>query len=279
MKLLIAGCGFLGTELGRGWARSGRAVCGLKRRPETLAGTGIIPFRADLLDPSTLRKIPPVDLVLLCQAPGRGEGYRATYLEATRNLLEALRGTAVKKILFVSSTGVYGVRDGSVVTELTPSGADFESDEAAANARLLLETENEVLEGTIPGMVLRLGGLYGPKRNRLAAIREGKLIPAASPTFTNRIRVEDAASAAELLLEKGEAGQVYLGVDDEPCTQADFYGWLCPRLGVPPPAPSASLDRGKRVSNAKLKSLGWTPRYPGFREGYADLLGTGAPAR
>lgn len=277
MRTLIVGCGYLGTRLGRALVEAGHEVSGVRRDATALSGTGIHPVAADLLDPASLAALPQAELVVACQAPRRGEGYKGTYYDGTRNLVAALRARPPRRLVLVSSTSVYSTSDGSWVDERTPPlAAPPASKEASDDAHFLLGAEKAALTAGFPAVVLRLGGLYGPGRHRLKALKEGSFAPSFSErTFVNRIRVEDAVAAVIAVAEKGEAGGVYLGVDDAPSTQAEFYGWLFERLDLPRPAdaplppPHAS---NKRCSNAKLRALGWAPRFPSFREGYAELL-------
>ncbi len=277
MKTLIAGCGYLGTFLGKALLARGDQVWGLRRNTEALESTGIIPVKADLLDPSSLKDLPVVDRVVACQAPRRGEDYKGTYYDGTRNLLGALKARSIRHFVFVSSTSVYATADGSWVDEITPPLAvPHTSKEDSDNAHFLLGAEKAALGADFPATALRLGGLYGPGRHRLKMLKEGKMTPSFSDSvWVNRVRVEDAAAAVGLLLEKGESGAIYLGVDDEPTTQNEFYSWLYERLGVSKPSVEGSgapHGSNKRCSNRRLRALGWRPAYPTFREGYADLL-------
>ena len=279
MKILIAGCGYLGTALGGRLTAAGHEVWGIRRSPEglkLLEMFHIHPVRADLNVPKTLRNLPQVDQVVFCQAPAnKNDSYRRTYMEGTRKLLAALKGERLQKILFISSTSVYAQKDGSWVDEKTKTGEKDKTDETARlNAEFLLEAEKAVAESGRPYAILRLAGLYGPRRHRLRPLREGKIKPVFSELYTNRIHLEDAVSAAQLLLQK-EANGIFLGADDEPSTQKEFYSWICERLGLPLGASEEGKPphgSNKRCSNAKLKKLGLTLRYPSYREGYAPLI-------
>jgi nucleoside-diphosphate-sugar epimerase len=277
MRTLIAGCGYLGAHLGARLSTLGHEVWGLRRDVAPLEGTRIRPVRADLLDPESLAALPAADWVVACQAPRRGEGYRETYWQGTKNLVEALKTKPPARFVLVSSTSVYCTSDGSWVDEETPPmSCRHATKEDSDNAHFLLGAEKAALTGGFPAMVLRLGGLYGPKRHRVRMLKEGKMAPALDGTlYTNRIRVEDAAEAALTLLERGAPGEVYLGVDDSPASQAEFYSWLYAQIGVaPPPARPDGPPHGsnKRCSNKKLKALGFSFRYPDYKAGYAELL-------
>src|SRR3989338_3617199 len=279
MKILIAGCGYLGKALGKNLVESGAKVWGLRRDPlalKALEVVGIRPWQSDLSKPESLTQLPQVDYVVLCQAPSKpADDYHKTYYEATRNLIEALHLKKPKKIVLVSSTSVYGTRNGSWVDEETrPDDKGYLSKEAEERAKVLLETEDLVLTGLIPSIVVRLGGIYGPRRNRLKAIKEGKIKPSFSNLYSNRIHVDDAVSGIKLLLDKGKPGEIYLGVDDEPTTANQFYSWIYEKLSIAKPSDPDKISENnrasnKRCSNKKIKQLGMKFKYPTFREGYA----------
>ena len=88
--------------------------------------------------------------------------------------------------------------------------------------------------------------------------------------WTNRIHRDDAAAAVVHFLTRTEApGRLYVGTDDEPALLGDVAAHLAQRLGAPvPPATDPALATGKRLSNARLRTTGWVPAYPTYREGY-----------
>lgn len=267
MKLLIAGCGYIGRAFGEDMAQNGAEVWGL-RRDWSKTKPAFHTIQADLLDPPSLKNLPPVDFLLICQSPSREtDTYEDTYYRATQNLLDAVWGERLKKIVLISTTGVYAATDGSWVDER--NGALDESS-------ILLKTERLVLRDGRPAMILRLGGIYGPGRNRIQAIKSDAFKPALSEDYTNRIHLDDVVSSIKLLFEKGRAGEIYLGVDDHPCTQCEFYTWLYDRLSLPAPVGGTDKMRAhgsnKRCSNKKIKALGLKFKYSSYIEGYEVLL-------
>ena len=140
------------------------------------------------------------------------------------------------------------------------------------------------------GVVARLAGIYGPRRSALLSkfLSGTATIDPNSDRFVNQAHRDDIASALFLLLnrEAQESAQIYNVVDDEPILQSECYGWLAQRLNrsLPPirksEQPRKRGDTNKRVSNAKLHQLGWTPDYPTFRDameksilpGFADVV-------
>ena len=270
----------MGQALALDLLKSSAHVWGLRRDYYALREVerkGVRPLMADLLQPKELADLPEVDFVVLCQAPSEpSDNYQKTYYEGTQNILAALKKRHPQKLIFVSSTSVYATNDGSWVDESMSSlSSAYRTKEEEARASCLLEAEKLVLSNGIPSVVFRLGGIYGPHRNRLGALKEGRMKPIFSDDYSNRIRVEDAVRGIRILMEKGKPGEIYLGVDDEPATQNEFYGWVCEKLALEKSGgtkPDFSHGSNKRCSNKKIKLLGLILKYPNFREGYSDLL-------
>lgn len=274
MRVLIAGCGYVGTELGLQLAAAGAEVHGIRRRAHLLPSP-IRPISADLLDPELKGHLPQVDAVVYPAAADESSpaGYRRAYVEGLRNLMQALEavGAPVQRFLFTSSTAVYGDADGGWVDEETPP--------APENFRgsIVLEGEEMVAAGPFRGVVLRLGGIYGPGRTRLLEmVRAGRArCPEPGPLWSNRIHRDDAAGALAHLLALDDPRSTYLGVDDEPTSLCEVYRHLARLLDAPEPPsdPDMSRDRSnKRCSNQRLRASGYTFHYPSFREGYRSMV-------
>lgn len=281
-RLLVAGCGSLGTRIALLAATRGATVFGLRRHAaqlrapiEPIAGDLV---RGDFAVPAAL------DAVVLSVAPGpearaaktpqeRAAVYEQTYLASARGLVDALRRAHARprRIVFTSSTGVYGADDGSAVDEDTPPQP------SEATGRVLLATEELLANSGFPATALRLGGIYGPGRTRLVEqVLNGEAhYGVAPPRFTNRIHVDDAAAAVVHLLELADAPAVVCGVDDACVTEGEVLVWLARRLGAlePRPLPGRSPHGGgKRVSNARLRASGFNFAYPTYRDGYEALI-------
>ncbi len=145
------------------------------------------------------------------------------------------------------------------------------------SARARIEAESRFL--SLGAVVLRIAGIYGPERSTLARLQAGAVrLPERGGGRISRIHVDDLVEAIRVALERGEPGAFYCVADDRPAPQEEPVMWLCERLGLPPPprVPLESLHeslRGDRaVSNARLKDLGWLPRYPDYVAGFTALL-------
>ncbi|HWT69950.1 MAG TPA: SDR family oxidoreductase [Pseudomonas sp.] len=277
-SVLIAGCGDVGSRLARQLLVAGWEVHGLRRDVSRLP-EGVIGVAGDLFN----KECPPtwpigaVDYLVYCAAATDHDeaGYRSAYIEGLQHVLEWLDdyGQAPSRLLFVSSSSVYGQQDGEWVDETSSAVA------AGFSGRVMLEAEQVALNSGIPASIVRLTGIYGPGRERLLTqVRQGYRVAVDPPLYANRIHADDAAALMAYLLEADRRGvaldDIYIGVDDAPQALAEVVGWLREYLGVTQWAEDASVRRtgSKRCSNARAKALGWTPKYPSFREGYAAIL-------
>ena len=267
-RILIAGCGYVGQATADLFHAAGWDVEGWTASEESAAALSAKPYRACQVDISNCDQVAErpgtFDAVIHC-ASSRGGGvefYRQIYLNGARNLLDRFAET---KLLFTSSTSVYAQCDGSWVTE------ESETKPARDTGRVLLETEKLVLERR--GTVVRLAGIYGPGRSALLNkfLASKATIDPESDRFVNQVHRDDIASAIFFLVTREtQRTQIYNVVDDQPMLQTECYRWLAQRLDrpLPPIGKSTGLRKrgnsNKRVSNARLRSLGWTPQYPTF---------------
>lgn len=272
IRVLVAGCGDVGGRAAALLAARGAQVWGLRRRPDQLP-PGVLPCAADLGNPATLRALPEVDYLLFAGAADHSSeaSYRALYVEGLRNLLAALPA-APRRLLFTSSTGVYAQSQGEWVDEQSPTEPNRFS------GRIMLEAEQLALASGFPATLVRLGGIYGPGRNRLIEmVRSGHGSSANSPIFANRIHSEDAARILAFLVERDQRGLVvegcYLGVDDDPAPVHEVEAFIACQLGVSLAQSDESNRSGsKRCSNRRLRQSGFNLLYPSYREGYRALL-------
>ncbi len=272
-RVLIAGCGYVGEAAAdlfhaagwfvEGWTASENSASLLSGKPYPVRAVDV--SRRDQV--AARASVPAgFDALILCASTRGGDpqAYRRVYFQGARNLLEAFPGS---KLLFTSSTSVYAQRDASWVTEQSETKPTHE------RACILLETERLVLEAG--GTVLRVAGIHGPGRSALLSklLKGAAIINPQIDRFVNQVHRDDITAALFLLLS-GElgSGQIYNVVDDQPILQSECYRWLAKRLRRPLPRIEESTqtrkrgDSNKRVSNAKLRGLGWEPRYPTFAE-------------
>lgn len=266
-RILIAGCGDLGIRLADrldGWQ-----VSGLRRDPSRLP-SGITPVRADLARPETLDAIAGAwDAVVMTATPDERteQAYQAAYVAALRGLLARVRA---RRLVFVSSTAVYGQTDGSWVDE------DSQARPAAFNGQVLLEAE--ALAREAGGIVVRFSGIYGPGRDwLLRRLRQGPVeCRRCPPQWTNRIHADDCAGVLAHVLALADPAPVYNASDCEPAARWDVLSWLAARLHVAGPVETTGSDpapdQGKRIANQRLLDSGYRFEYPDFRAGYQEMM-------
>jgi nucleoside-diphosphate-sugar epimerase len=280
LRVLVAGCGYVGSALAARLAAEGHSVWGLRRHPDRLP-PGVQPLAADLSDPATLADLPPrLDHVAYTTAPdgASDDAYRAAYVDGLRHLLAALAAQRQRprRVLLTSTTGVYGQTDGEWVDEESPT------EPSGFRGLRPLEGERLLLEGPFQATVLRLGGIYGPGRSRLIEQVRAGTATCRPGAWSNRIHRDDCAGALRHLMLLEDAAPLYLGVDREPVELCEVQRWLAEQLGAPPPRVESELEgrgaaRGRRGSNKRCRSerlvrSGYRFRYPTFREGYAALV-------
>lgn len=284
--VLFAGFGDLGAMAGGLLADAGLRVIALKRTPPAGLRADIACHAVDLRQPFTL---PPAlqaqaDAVVIAVSPGeRTEAdYAATYVGAVEHTLRALRaaGARPKRVLFVSSTGVWPENADQWLTEDVPAQAD------SWRGETLLRAEQALFASGLPATSLRLGGIYGP--GRLMLVRKAEAILAGRedwplPAWTNRIHRDDAARMIAFLVNRALSGaaldRIYNGVDNEPALNRDVLAYIAGLLKggdavdiTAKAAPVNTAVGGKRVGNARIRALGFAFAYPDFRSGYAAVL-------
>lgn len=269
MKVVIAGVGYTGLAVARTFRAAGWEVIGLTHSAESAAKLSQeFPCSAcDISDNSSLKLDAPYearkpDVVIHCASSSHGgaDAYNAVYLQGCRNLASVLSPT---RLLFTSSTSVYAQTDGGVVDEFSDANPPRET------GRLLRDTEEFVL--SIGGSVARLAGIYGPGRSvLLRKFFSGEaVIEGDGQRVNNQIHRDDIATALLTIAQQCDSA-MYNVCDNLPMPQLELYTWLSEKFSRPLP-PNGPIDpnrkRGwtsKRVSNARLRGLGWAPAWPTF---------------
>jgi|SRR5579883_32963 len=185
---------------------------------------------------------------------------------------------------YLSTTGVYGDRDGGWVdetSELRPTGERGRRRVAAEAGWLDLYRRHNV-----PLHIFRLAGIYGPGRSALDTVRQGRAQRIEKPDHVfSRIHVEDIVQALRASIAKPNPGAVYNLCDDDPAPPEAVIAYACELLGVPAPplvpfeeaqlSPMARsfYDDNKRVENRRIKEeLGVRLRYASYREGLGAMI-------
>jgi len=289
MRVVVLGCGYVGLELAR-QCRDDHEVVGVRRSDEGVAAieaAGAEAVQADVTDPDSLERVPDADaLVFAASSGGRGaDAAREVYVKGLRTAIEAFgsRESPPDRLVYTSSTGVYGDHDGDWVDESTPLDPTTEKTKVLAEAERI--AREEASEYGIDGTVARFAGLYGPDRYRLSRYVEGPV----TEGYLNMVHRDDAAGAVRHCLTEDLArDEVVLVVDDEPVSKWEFADWLATQCGEPEPPKRTKDERladpdlseaarrriltSKRCSNDRLRELGYGFAYPTYREGYRTAI-------
>ncbi|MFB6127645.1 MAG: SDR family oxidoreductase [Halolamina sp.] len=281
-RTVIVGCGYVGLELGRRLRAAGHTVTGVRRSDDGLAAVreaGLNAVRADVTEPASLTDLPNAEAVVFAASSGgRGaEAARAVYVEGLSNVVEeyADRAASPERLVYTSSTGVYGDHDGDWVDETTPV------EPTTPKTEVLVRAEETARQSPFDATVVRFAGLYGPERYRLERYLEGPV----TEGYLNMVHRDDAAGAVAHLLRRDRGWEeTVIVVDDEPVSKWTFADWLAEACGVDSPPKRTKAERlaegdlsaaaerriltSKRLRNDRLRELGYEFEQPTFRAGY-----------
>lgn len=275
-RILVAGCGKLGGAIASRLSKSA-TVFGMRRNPDQVPA-GIQGLKADLMEPDSLRQVLPtnLDVIVYCLTPASYDetGYRNAYVTGLTNLLAAIDGQQLTRLVFISSTSVYSQNDDSWVDETSPAQP------RRFSGAQILAGEQTALDSGHPATVVRFSGIYGPTRQRfLEEVIAGRMAPAKPAPFTNRIHEDDAAAAVEHLALKALAGEplepLYLASDSGPARLDEVVEWVQSQIACAEPVDDARTGGragSKRCSNQRLRDSGFTFEYPDFRAGYSAMI-------
>jgi nucleoside-diphosphate-sugar epimerase len=311
MRVFVVGAsGAIGTRLVPQLIQRGHEVVGTARSPrnaERVAALGARPVVLDLLDAATVRKavLEAEPEAIVHEATALGEavwgrnfdkvfaGTNELRTKGTDALLAAAREAEVRRFVAQSFASFRYVREGGPVkTEDDPldSKAPANAQESWAAMASLDETVTEA-----GGIILRYGVFYGAANDGLIEPVRKRQYPIVGDGggYTSWIHLDDAAAATVLALEH-DGPAIYNIVDDEPAPVREWLPVFAEALRAKPPrrvpawlarlmAGEAAVVMGttaRGASNAKAKrELGWTLRYPSWREGFADVYASPTRSR
>ena len=252
MTVAILGCGYTGQRLADRLARRAVDVIPTSRR----ARPGRV--RLDVTEPFDLAFIPE-GAVVVVSIPN-------TSPDATPRIVEQLRLRNIARLIYLSTTGVYG--DTTEVDHTTPPAP------RAHEHHVRLCAEQAYAAGPWPTLILRPAAIYGPGRGVHARMVRGDyVLPGDGSHFVSRIHVDDLAAVLEAAAFHCATG-TFPVADDEPCTSRTMADFCARLLALPLPAenPAApvrtTLQANRRVDGREIrKILGVRLEYPSYRDG------------
>lgn len=283
-KVLIVGCGDLGSEVARQLVALDIQTIAVRRSANQLHGVTFI--QADVTHASSLAPLEAVqpEILIYCVAAGgqTDEQYKAQYVDGLRNVLATqTKNLNLKHVFFVSSTRVYGQSSEKDIDKLID-----EADAAIAvdfGGYRLLEAESLLLPLACSNTVLRLSGIYGPGRLRMINLAKSSSTWPQQNSWTNRIHRDDAAAFIVFLVRRAlEDAAVlptvltrtcYIVTDSKPAPQYEVLNWIAGKLHLSRPSNvNPPIEGGKRLSNQTMLATGFTLQYPDYQTGYQTLL-------
>ena len=279
--MLIIGCGYIGQWVGRVYRERGDSVRGLVRSPESarqLAGSGI-PAVALNLGEDDLAPLAPGGERLFHFAPPPPQGRKDFW---TWRLTESFDQQGhPAKLVYISTTGVYGDCGGAWVDESRPPNPNADRAWRRLDAEQVLADWSRRSGGEL--VILRVAGIYGPGRLPLDRIRQGlPLVREAEAPYSNRIHADDLVRVCVAAMDRGPNGAVYNVCDGHPTTMTDYFFRVADAAGLPrSPVISLAEAEGRlsagmlsymresrRLSNHRmLDELGVELRYPTLEVG------------
>lgn len=278
MRVAVLGAGYVGREAARALAAGGARVWTVRRQAVDSGEAGITAVSGDLAL-GVIDGLPrALDAVVLTVAPGGGD-YGRTYPPAARTAAALARASGARALVYTSSTGVYGGRDGAWVDERSPRRGTGDANAA------LIEAEDVLLDSGLAGVtVLRVAGIYGPGRDPRPRYAQPGLLPMRGEYWVNLAHRTDIVSAIIASAAHDGAPRVLNCADGAPTLAADVARWCAAAQGRDPAGlvfdgQGVPARSNQRVANGALVATGWQARYPSFREGFAAGLHEAGCAR
>ncbi len=256
-RLLIVGCGDVGLRVAR--ALQGRfrlrGLTSQADRCNELRAAGITPLVGNLDAPASLARLAALAPWALHLAPPPGEGYVDT---RTRHLLAALGlSTALRRLVYASTTGVYGDTGGARFDETRPTAP------RNARAHRRVDAEQRVRwAGRAFGWrtsILRIPGIYAPDRPgghpRERLLKRSPVLAADDDVYTNHIHADDLARACIAALFRGRSQRVVHACDDTDMKMGDYFDLAADLCGLPRPERVSRAEAAQRLSPMQMSFM------------------------
>jgi nucleoside-diphosphate-sugar epimerase len=247
------GCGWLGLPLAKSFLDEGYTVHGSttsEKKLGLLEKEGIQPFLISLSEEGpkgpVLHFLKDVDSVIINVPPKLRGGNRENYVEKMRGLYNAIKASSVQKIVFVSSTSVYGDIDGEVTEDTTPRPS-------TESGRQLLVTEDIFRnDSELQTTIIRFGGLIGPNRHPVTML-SGRAGLANGAAPINLIHLDDCIGIIKNIVEQEWWDEVFNAVYPDHPPKAEYYSTEAKKRRIPVPDYSKdAAQKGKKVLSSSL---------------------------
>ena len=248
---LIAGCGDVGRRLARRLIGHGERPVGLvrtQRSADDLGRVGIAPVASDLDRPIDEPPAAAADGTVYYLIPPPAEATDDD--PRLRHFLRACEEAVPRRLIYLSTSGVYGDCGGAWVDESRPPAPLTERAcrrLAAENiARAWCETRG------VPLTILRVGGIYGPGRLPIDRLAKVTLVHADEAPWSNRIHVDDLVTVLRAAARRGRSNAIYNVADGHPSTMTDYYNRVADAVGHPRPSTVSLASAPRYLTPAML---------------------------
>lgn len=277
-RQIIVGCGFVGRQLAQRLSTTSDciAITRTDSSAQQARGFGLTALSLDLEKPNWSNAPDFSNSFIYYLAPPPRYGNTDTRLSRFLTYCQSQRP---RKIVYISTSGVYGNCDGNWVDENQPINPQSDRARRRADAESQLAGFSEACNVAVS--CLRVGGIYGPTRIPVARASQTTVICPQEAPYTNRIHVHDLATACIAAMQSEETGCFNVS-DGHPTTMTDYFYQIADRAGLarPPCVPlseahlhlSAGMlsfcsESRRLVIDKMLQTFQITLRYPTLREG------------
>ncbi len=301
MQKLIIGCGYVGLQVAQKWLEQGHTVSALTRselHADKFTTLGIKPIIGDITQPESLKNLPQTDTLLYAVGFDRSanRSRHEIYVTGLNHVLSEIKGRT-QKIIYLSSTSVYGQSSGEWVDETSECTPQRENGQICLEAEQLFEKQGLISaeeDLTISrAVILRLAGIYGPGRllARMEQIKAGEPLLGRPDAYLNLIHVTDIVNTILKFDTDIKLESHYLVSDNCPITRQEYYETLAFILNAPLPQFATEATRqgamksnrsnsteraaglNKRCNNRKLRGIpGLELVYPTIKEGLPQAI-------
>ena len=285
--VLIIGCGDIGQRVARIWKNSGKSVFGVARTETSLnilRQQHIHAIAADLDDTDSLNNLPSKHSLLYYFAPPPTKGVEDTRM--THFLSSLNQDNLPKRVVYISTSGIYGDQQGELIDEQTPANPQVDRARRRYHAEQQLTQWSK--DNSVELTILRVGGIYGPGRLPLQRLKDQ--IPMLHENLapqTNRIHADDLAQVCVAAASENAAGEIFNVSDGTNSNMTEYFNTIADACDLPRPplvdwdeaektiskGMLSYLKESRRMDNSKMiNELGIELKYPTLKDGLKSCV-------
>lgn len=258
---LVAGCGYLGLRAATAWESEGRIVHAITRSTQKATKFESLNLRPLVMDLSVAKQaadLPAAETVLWAVGMDRTSDVprEQIWIDGLQWLLNHL-AVPPRRFIYVSSTSVYGSRDGELIDENSSTNPQTEGGTCCVKAEQLIRKHFADSDAATEVVVLRMAGIYGPDRllRRVSDLKAGTALPGSADQWLNLIHVDDAVHMVQHVASAETVPPVINVVNSGTLTRQQYYEQLANLSSTPPPTFGGAESNRQRGGNKQVKSV------------------------